>query len=105
MAFVIVKGLHRTALFFISLLGVGEGGGADPCRQTNENTLLLLYIDFNTKFFNLKRQSILSMHKILKRKLTALSSTMFSFFNCKLFCILATSCHYQECHIAVFCLV
>lgn len=36
MAFVIVKGLQRTALFFISLLGVGEGGGAEPCRQRNK---------------------------------------------------------------------
>lgn len=35
MAFVIVKGLQRTALFFISLLGVGEGGGAEPYRQAN----------------------------------------------------------------------
>ena len=36
MAFVIVKGLQRTALFFISLLGVGEGGGAEPYRQANK---------------------------------------------------------------------
>lgn len=33
MAFVIVRGLQRTALFFISLFGVGEGGGADPCKK------------------------------------------------------------------------
>lgn len=32
MAFVIVSGLQRTALFFISLFGVGEGGGAEPYR-------------------------------------------------------------------------
>lgn len=36
MAFVIVKGLQRTALFFISLLGVGEGGGAEPYREANK---------------------------------------------------------------------
>lgn len=39
-AFVIVKGLQRTALFFISLLGVGEGGGAEPYGQIKENVLL-----------------------------------------------------------------
>lgn len=78
MAFVIVKGLHRTALFFISLLGVGEGGGADPCTQANKRTRCCCTTLISTqKYFNLMYQLTLSMHKILKRKLTALSSTMF----------------------------
>ena len=38
---VIVKGLHRTALFFISLLGVGEGGGAEPYRGAKRDILFL----------------------------------------------------------------
>lgn len=41
MAFVIVSGLQRTALFFISLLGVGEGGGAEPYTEAKRRVSLL----------------------------------------------------------------